>query len=125
MLSWIFIIITAVFSVTWSSEIILIYWFAARELFLFIIKVENQGAASYFCGSVLHFIFQDSLINRKLKIIAEIFIIIIIIIINVESSQAGSYFCGKQNIYIKYMFFYDYLMNRLKKTALINKWKLQ
>ncbi len=99
MLSWIFIIITPVFSVTWSSEIILIYWFAAQELFLYIINVENSCAASYFCGSVLHFIFQDSLINRKLKRIAEIFIIIIIN--DVENSQAGSYFCGKQNIYIK------------------------
>ncbi len=91
---------------------------------MFIIKVENQGAASYFCGSVLHFIFPDSLINRKLKRIAEIFIIIIIIIIiinDVENSQAGSYFCGKQNIYIKYMFFNDYMMSRKKKTALINK----
>ncbi len=75
---------------------------------------------------MLHFIFQDSLINRKLKRIAEIFIIIIIIIINdVENSQAGSYFCGKQNIYIKYMFFNDYMMSRKKKTALINKWKLE
>ncbi len=32
--SWIFSIITPVFSVTWSSEIILIYWFAAQETFL-------------------------------------------------------------------------------------------
>ncbi len=38
-------IITAVFSVTWSSEINLIYWFAAQETFLIIFNVEN--IASY------------------------------------------------------------------------------
>ncbi len=47
---WIFSIITPVFSVTWSSEIILICWFAAQETFLIIINVENSCAASYFCG---------------------------------------------------------------------------
>ncbi len=40
--SWIFSIITPVFSVTWSSEIILICWFAAQETFLIIINVENS-----------------------------------------------------------------------------------
>ncbi len=38
----IFSIITPVFSVTWSSEIILICWFAAQETFLIIINVENS-----------------------------------------------------------------------------------
>ncbi len=40
MRSWIFSIITPVFSVTWSSEIILI-WFDAQETFLIIINVEK------------------------------------------------------------------------------------
>ncbi len=39
--SCIFSIITAVFSVTWSSEIIIIYWFASQETFLIIINVEK------------------------------------------------------------------------------------
>ncbi len=51
MRSWIFSIITAVFSVTWSSEIILICWFAAQETFLIITNIENSCAASYFCGN--------------------------------------------------------------------------
>ncbi len=38
--SCIFSIITAVFSVTWSSEIIIIYWFAAQQTFLIIINVH-------------------------------------------------------------------------------------
>ncbi len=46
MRSWIFRIITPVFSVTWSSEIILICWFAAQETFLIISNVENSSAAS-------------------------------------------------------------------------------
>ncbi len=48
---WIFSIITPVFSVTWSSEIILICWFAAQETFLIIINVENSCADEYFCGN--------------------------------------------------------------------------
>ncbi len=40
MRSCIFSIITPVFSVTWSSEIILIYWFA-QEAFMIIVNVEN------------------------------------------------------------------------------------
>ncbi len=47
--SCIFSIITAVFSVTWSSEIIIICWFTAQETFLIIINVENSRAAQYFC----------------------------------------------------------------------------
>jgi len=35
----IFSIITAVFSVTWSSEIIIIYWFTAQDTFMIIINV--------------------------------------------------------------------------------------
>ncbi len=46
MQSWIRII-TSVFSVTWSSEIILIYWFAAQETFLIIINVENSIFAEH------------------------------------------------------------------------------
>ncbi len=33
------------------SEIILIYWFTAQETFLIIINVENNYAASHFCGN--------------------------------------------------------------------------
>ncbi len=51
MRSCIFSIITSVFSVTWSSEIILIYWFTAQETFLIIINVENSCTASYFYGN--------------------------------------------------------------------------
>ncbi len=40
-----------------SSEIILIYWFAAQETFLIIINVENCCAASYFCGNCDAFYF--------------------------------------------------------------------
>ncbi len=43
MRSWIFSIITPVFSVTWSSEIIRIWWFAALETFIIIIiKVKKS-----------------------------------------------------------------------------------
>ncbi len=38
------------------SEIILIYWFAAQETFLIIIKLENICADSYFWGNSF---FQD------------------------------------------------------------------
>ncbi len=41
MRSCIFNIISPVFSVTWSSEIILIYWFTAQETFLIISNVES------------------------------------------------------------------------------------
>ncbi len=47
----IFSIIPPVFSVTWSSEIIIICWFAAQQTFLIIINVENSCAAQYFCGN--------------------------------------------------------------------------
>ncbi len=36
------------------SEIILICWFAAQEIFI-IISVENSCAALYFCENQLHF----------------------------------------------------------------------
>ncbi len=48
----------AEFCVTWSSEIIIIFWFASEEIFLIIISVENSCAASFF---------QDSLMNKVLK----------------------------------------------------------
>ncbi len=55
MCSCIFSIITPVFSVTWSSEIIIIYWFTAQEIFLIIINVVD-----YFCGNVtFYFIFHE------------------------------------------------------------------
>ncbi len=49
MRSCIFSIITPVFSVTWSSEITLIFWFSVGTFPL--IKVENNCAGSYFCGN--------------------------------------------------------------------------
>ncbi len=54
-------IITPVFSVTWSSEIILIYWFTAQETILIIINLENSSAALYIYGNLDRFFFQDSL----------------------------------------------------------------
>ncbi len=44
---WISSIITTVFNVTWSLEIILICWFAAQEIFLIIINLENSGILLY------------------------------------------------------------------------------
>ncbi len=55
--SCIFSIITPVFSVTWSSEIILICWFAAQETFLIIINVENSCAAQYFLWKLWYILF--------------------------------------------------------------------
>ncbi len=51
MQSWIFII-TPVFSVTWSSEIILIYWFPAQETILIIINLEKSSAALFIYGNL-------------------------------------------------------------------------
>ncbi len=51
----IFSIITPVFSVTWSSEIIIIYWFAAQETFLIIINVEYSCAALSYKFIYCHF----------------------------------------------------------------------
>ncbi len=57
MCSCIFSIITSVFSVAWSSEIILIYWFAAQETFLIIINVENScGNCDAFYFSLMFFL---------------------------------------------------------------------
>ncbi len=53
------IIITPVFRVTWSSEIILINWFTAQETFLIIINVEKSCAASYFCGNCAKCYFSE------------------------------------------------------------------
>ncbi len=56
MRSWIYSIITPVFSVIWFKwSNILICWFAAQETFPNIINIENSSAASYF--------FQDSWIE--------------------------------------------------------------
>ncbi len=65
MQSWIFSIITPVFSFTWSSEIILICWFAAQETFLIIINVENSCAAEYSRGSMMKLKFQAFHIKFK------------------------------------------------------------
>ncbi len=56
---------TPVFSVTWSSEIILIYSFAAQETFLIIFNVENS-AASYFLWKPLC-IFSGFFNDQKVK----------------------------------------------------------
>ncbi len=60
MQSWIFSIITSVSHD--PSEIILICWFAAQEIFLIISKAENSFAASYFCGN--YDIFFSRFINE-------------------------------------------------------------
>ncbi len=64
MRSCIFSIITPVFSVTWSSEIIIICWFTAQETFLIIINVENGMLLKYFVKIV---IFKNSLMTKKFK----------------------------------------------------------
>ncbi len=66
MRSWIFIIITPVFSVTWSSEIILIYWFAAKETFLIIIKVENSCTARTFCKQIPFYVAKKKVNHMSL-----------------------------------------------------------
>ncbi len=50
MQSWIFRIITPVFSVTWSFRNHSNMLICAQQTFLIIINVENNCAASYFCG---------------------------------------------------------------------------
>ncbi len=54
--SCIFSIITPVFSVTWSSEIIIICWFAAQETFLIIIilNVESSFNCVMFLGNLYY-----------------------------------------------------------------------
>ncbi len=70
--SWIFSMITPVFSVTWSfrnhSNLLL-----KKHLLL---CVENSCAVPCFCGNrdIQYFIFQDSLMNRKFKRTALIWI---------------------------------------------------
>jgi len=48
---WIFSIITPSIRNPDPLEIILKCWFAAQEIFIFIINVENICAAYYFCGN--------------------------------------------------------------------------
>ncbi len=62
--SWTLSIITPVFIVTWSSEIILICWFAAQETFLIIINVVLLHV---FVETVMHFIFQDYLMTKSFR----------------------------------------------------------
>ncbi len=70
--SWIFSMITPVFSITWSfrnhSNLLL-----KKHLLL---CVENSCAVPCFCGNrdIQYFIFQDSLMNRKFKRTALIWI---------------------------------------------------
>ncbi len=64
--SVIFSIITPGFSVTWSSEIILICIFAAQDAFLIIINDTNICAASYFVETGTFFFLPFfHLVNRK------------------------------------------------------------
>ncbi len=65
------------------SEISLIFWFAAQETFL--INDENSLAASFFffVETMIDFILQDSLMNRKFKGTAFVWNIYIFNIINV------------------------------------------
>ncbi len=67
MRSCIFSIITAVFSVTWSSEIIIIYWFTAQEHFWLLSMLKTVVLHNIFVEIVMHCIFQDSQMNRKIK----------------------------------------------------------
>ncbi len=76
----IFSIITPVFSVTWCSEIILIWWFAAQETFLIIINVENSCAAQYFCGNWCILFFR---IHRWIKSSKELHLFEIEIFYNI------------------------------------------
>ncbi len=62
-----------VFSVTWSSEISLICWFAAQETFLIIINVDNSCAASFFMETDIYILgffdahkFKNSIFCKKL-----------------------------------------------------------
>ncbi len=64
---WIFSIITPVFSVTCSSEIIIICWFAAQETFLNMINVKNCFAVEYFCGNGHTFDFSGFTNEQSLK----------------------------------------------------------
>ncbi len=58
-------IIPPVFRVTWSSEIILIYWFAAPEIFLIIINVGNSCAASYFGETLFSGLFDEKEVQKN------------------------------------------------------------
>ncbi len=51
--SCIFSIIPPVFSVTWSSEIIIIYWFSAQETFSIIAKVETVVLLGIFVETII------------------------------------------------------------------------
>ncbi len=62
-----FSIIPPVFSVTWSSEIIIICWFTAREIFLIIINVQNSCAASCFGGNSLAVNFSGLFNENKVQ----------------------------------------------------------
>ncbi len=54
----------SIIRVTWSSEIILIYWFDVQETSFIIINVKNSCAASYFCRNLFRF---NVLMKRMFK----------------------------------------------------------
>ncbi len=94
----IFSIITPVFSVTWSSEIILICWFTAQETFLIIINIENSCAARYFCGNwyILLFRIHRWIESSKEQHLFEIEIFCSIInVFTVTFDQFNAFFLNK------------------------------
>ncbi len=56
-----------------SSEIIIICCFASQTFLIIIINVENSHATKYLLETVMHLIFQDSLMNRSFKTIEAIY----------------------------------------------------
>ncbi len=54
--TWIFNIVTPVFSVTYPLEVILICWFG-QDTFLIIVNVENSCAALFFWGGQCYIFF--------------------------------------------------------------------
>ncbi len=58
--------IITVFSVTWSSEIILICWFAAQQTFLIIINAEHSCPAKHFFVDIFFWILECSLKEQHL-----------------------------------------------------------
>ncbi len=91
MRSCIFIIITPVFSVTWSSEIIIIYWFTAQETFLIIIIVLHNILW-------IHFIITDEYKSLKEINVFEIEIICDIINVFTANFDQSNAFLLKENI---------------------------
>ncbi len=117
-------IITSVFSVTWSSEIILICWFAAQETFLIIISVE-KCAASYFCGNwcILFFRILWLIESSKEQHLIEIEIFFNIInVFTVTFDRLYFIFDYIQYIskYFTVLFFLGFLLNSWESHSLIS-----